>query len=93
MRQHRRGFSTFEFQFGAARALAPGILVVVRSAVTHVGTSSLRFFHVMSEARTGAELATLHQGGVHFDQDARRPAPLPAELASRARALLVPADG
>ncbi|HET9489744.1 MAG TPA: acyl-[acyl-carrier-protein] thioesterase [Methylomirabilota bacterium] len=92
MRQHRRGFSTFEFQFGAARALTRGTLVTVRSAVTHVGTSSLRFFHVMSDTRTGAELATLHQSGVHFDQDARRPAPLPAGLASRARALLVPAE-
>jgi acyl-CoA thioesterase FadM len=92
MREQRRGFSTFEFQFGATSALRPGALVVVRSAVMHVGTSSLRFFHIMSDARTGAELATLHQGGVHFDQDARRPAPLPAELASRARALLVSAE-
>lgn len=92
MRDGHRGFSTFEFQFGAARALQPGTLVVIRSAVLHVGTSSLRLFHVMCDAQTGAELATLQQGGVHFDQDARRPAPLPAELAAGARALLVPAD-
>ncbi len=92
MRDQHRGFSTFEFQFAAARALRPGTRVVVRSGLTHVGTSSLRLFHIMSDAQTGDELATLHQGGVHFDQDARRPAPLPAELASRARALLVPAE-
>ena len=92
MRDQRRGFSTFEFQFGATSALRPGALVVVRSAVMHVGTSSLRLFHIMRDARTGAELATLHQGGVHFDQAARRPAALPAELASRARALLVPVE-
>lgn len=92
MREQRRGFSTFAFQFGATSALRPGAPVVVRSALTHVGTSSLWLFHLMSDARTGAELATLHQGGVHFDQDARRPAPLPAELARRARALLVPAE-
>lgn len=92
MREQRRGFSTFEFQFAAARPLSPGALVVVRSAVMHVGTSSLRLFHVMSDAQTGIELATLHQAGVHFDQAARRPVPLPAELASRARALLVPAE-
>lgn len=90
MREQHRGFSTFEFQFGATNALRPGALVVVRSGVLHVGTTSLRLFHVMSDARTGAELATLHQAGVHLDMDARRPAPLPAELAERARALLVP---
>ncbi len=92
MREECRGFSTFEFQFAATRPLRPGALVVVRSGVMHVGTSSLRLFHHMSDAQTGAELATLHQAGVHFDQDARRPAPLPAELASRAGALLVPAE-
>ena len=59
------------------------------SGLLHVGTSSLRLFHVMSDARTGAEVATLHQAGVHFDHDARRPAPLPPDLADRARALLI----
>jgi acyl-CoA thioester hydrolase len=92
MRDQHRGFSTFEFQFVATRALHPGTRVVVRSGLTHVGTSSLRLFHIMSDVQTGAELATLHQAGVHFDQDARRPAPLPAELATRARALLVPTE-
>ena len=89
MREQRRGFSTFEFQFGAASALRPAAQVVIRSGLLHVGTSSLRLFHVMSDARTGAEVATLHQAGVHFDHDARRPAPLPPDLADRARALLV----
>jgi acyl-CoA thioesterase FadM len=92
MREQRRGFSTFEFQFGVTSALRAGALVVVRSGLLHVGTSSLRVFHVMSDARTGAELASLHQAGVHLDHDARRPAPLPAELADRARALLVPVE-
>jgi acyl-CoA thioesterase FadM len=90
MRDQHRGFSTFGFQFGATSVLRPGTRVVVRSGLTHVGTSSLQLFHVMSDALTGAELATLHQGGVHFDQEARRPAPLPADMATRARALLVP---
>jgi acyl-CoA thioester hydrolase len=89
MREQHRGFSTFEFQFAAASALRPEAPVVVRSGLLHVGTSSLRLFHVMSDARTGAELATLHQAGVHLDHDARRPAPLPAELADRAREMLV----
>ena len=56
----------------------------------HVGTSSLRLFHVMCDARTGAGLATLHQAGVHLDMDARRPAPPPPQ--DRARALGVPTE-
>jgi len=92
LREQRRGFSTFEFQFAAASALRPAAAVVVRSGLLHVGSSSLRLFHVMCDAQTGAELATLHQAGVHLDHDARRPAPLPAELAERARSLLVRAE-
>ena len=38
------------------------------------------------------ELATLEQSGVHFDQEARRPTPLPDALRERARALLVKAS-
>ena len=46
----------------------------------------------MSDARTGAELATLLQAGVHLDMDARRPTPLPPDLLDRARTLLVPLE-
>jgi acyl-CoA thioester hydrolase len=93
MRQTHRGFSTFEFQFSATRALRPGAAVVVRSGLLHVGTSSLRLFHVMADARTGTEIAALHQAGVHFDQAQRRPAPLPPELAECARTLVMPTEG
>jgi acyl-CoA thioester hydrolase len=90
-REQHRGFSTFEFQFGTTGTLRPGDPVVVRSGVLHVGTSSLRLFHLMCDARTGAEVAALHQLGVHLDHDARRPAPLPAGMADKARALLASA--
>ncbi len=88
-REQRRGFSTFEFQFSATGALRPGVPVVVRSGLLHVGTSSMRLFHLMADARTGVEVAALHQLGVHLDLDARRPAPLPPALADKARAMLV----
>lgn len=90
-REQRRGFSTFEFQLTTTGALRPGTPVVVRSGLLRVGSSSLHLFHVMCDARTGAEVAALHQLGVHLDLDARRPAPLPSALADKARALLVPA--
>jgi acyl-CoA thioesterase FadM len=41
------------------------------------------------DERSGTEVASLEQSGVHFDQDRRRPAPLPDELRTRALALLV----
>jgi len=87
MREHRRGFSTFEFQLGMGGSVQPGDPLVVRSGLVHVGNSSMRVLHVMTDARTGAEVASLHQSGVHFDQERRRPAPLPEDL--RARAIAV----
>jgi acyl-CoA thioesterase FadM len=63
--------------------------LLVRSALTYVGSSSMRFLHVMSNERTGARVATLEQSGVHLDLDARRPAPLPDALRARALKLLV----
>lgn len=90
MREQRRGFSTFEFQLAMAGEVRPGDLLVVRSGLVHVGTSSMRILHVMTDTRTGAEVASLQQSGVHFDQDRRRPAPLPDDLRARAVAVLVP---
>lgn len=90
MRAERRGFSTFEFQLALPGRLGPGDPVLVRSGLLHVGTSSLRLFHAMLNPRTGQLCATLDQLGVHFDQDARRPTPLPEALREKAKALLAP---
>jgi acyl-CoA thioester hydrolase len=89
MRAEQRGFSTFEFQLELGDGLRAGDAVRVRSAVCHVGSSSLRLFHVMTREPGDEVVATLEQSGVHFDQAARRPSPLPEPLRERARALLV----
>ena len=89
MRESHRGFSTFEFQLGLGSEVQAGDPLVVRSALVHVGNSSLRFFHTMLDERNGVEVASLEQSGVHFDQDLRRPAALPDALRTRALALLV----
>jgi acyl-CoA thioester hydrolase len=89
MRAEQRGFSTFEFQLELGDGLRAGDAVRVRSAVCHVGSSSLRLLHVMTREPGDQVVATLEQSGVHFDQAARRPAPLPDALRERARALLV----
>jgi acyl-CoA thioesterase FadM len=89
MREQRRGFSTFEFRLRFPGALRAGDLVRVRSALLHVGNSSMRILHRLANARTGEEVATLEQSGVHLDLGARRPTPLPADLRKRAEAVLV----
>ena len=89
MRAEGRGFSTFEFRLRLPGALRAGDLVRVRSALLHVGASSVRIVHRMTGVRTGEEVATLQQSGVHLDLVARRSTPLPDSLRERARALLV----
>ena len=89
MREANRGFSTFEFQLDFESGVRVGDPLVVRSAPTHVGNSSMRILHVMTNERSGERVATLEQSGVHLDLDARRPAPLPAALRAQALTLLV----
>jgi acyl-CoA thioesterase FadM len=63
---------------------------VVRSAIAHLGNSSMRMIHHMTDPRTGIEVARLSQYGVNLDLDARRPARWPEAVRNRAEALLVP---
>lgn len=88
MQEQRRGFSTFELDLGLTRGAGVGERTDVRTAVAHLGNSSLRIVHRMTD-RTGAELATLSQAGVHLDMDARRSTKLPDELRALASKLLV----
>jgi acyl-CoA thioester hydrolase len=89
MRGERRGFSTFEFQLEVGAPLRAGDFLRVRSGLVHVGNSSLRLLHVMTREPAGEVVASLEQSGVHFDQEARRPAPLPPALRERALGLQV----
>jgi acyl-CoA thioester hydrolase len=91
MRAEQRGLSTFEFQLSVTSPPRAGDLVRVQSALVHVGNSSLRLFHRMTDARTGGQVATLEQSGVHLDREARRPVPLPDALRSKAVAMLISA--
>lgn len=93
MRTEQRGLSTFEFQLNIAGPLRPGDLVRVQSALVHVGNSSLRLFHRMTNRHTGEVVAMLEQSGVHLDREARRSAPLPGALRAKALAMLVPTAG
>ena len=54
--------------------------LVVRSALTHVGNSSLRLLHVMTDERSGTRVATPRAVRRALRPGGRRPAPLPDEL-------------
>ena len=88
-RREHRGFSTFDFRLRLLGTLRAGDLVRVRSGLLHVGNSSIRILHRLTNGRTGELVSTLEQGGVNLDLDARRPSPLPPEMRERALALLV----
>jgi acyl-CoA thioesterase FadM len=88
MRAQRRGLSTFEFQLAVTGRLGAGDVAEVRTALVYVGNSSLHLYHRLRDAGTGAEVATLHQLGVHLDTDARRPTPFPGALRDKALALV-----
>jgi acyl-CoA thioesterase FadM len=87
LRENQRGFSTFELDLAIKAVPGIGDHLAVTSALVQIGKSSMRLVHRMTDARTGAEVATLGQYGVHFDMEARRPAPLPDELRRKAEAL------
>jgi acyl-CoA thioesterase FadM len=88
LRDNRRGYSTFELDIAIETLPRVGDRIAVRSGVLQVGKSSIRFLHRMIDARTGERLASMSQFGVHFDLEARRPAPLPDALRAAATALV-----
>jgi acyl-CoA thioesterase FadM len=90
MQAQRRGFSTFELGLRVSGALPLDTPYLVETGIAHLGNSSLRMIHRMTNARTGAEVARLSQYGVNLDLDARRPARWPDDIRQRAEALVVP---
>lgn len=90
LRDNRRGFSTFEFQTRFRREFMAGDRTLIRSAIMHIGGSSMRLMHRMYNLRSGEpELAAeLSQFGVLLDLDARRPTRIPDELRARAMPLV-----
>ena len=86
----RKGYSTFELALQASGWPRLGSPVLVETGIVHLGNSSIRFMHRMSDPVDGRELARLSQFGVQLDLDTRRPAALPEALRAAAAPLLVP---
>ncbi|MEJ0015899.1 MAG: thioesterase family protein [Acetobacteraceae bacterium] len=90
MQQQRRGFSTFELNLRMSGALPSDAPYLIETGIGHLGNSSLRMIHRMTDPRSGSEIARLSQFGVNLDLDARRPARWPDDIRTRAAALVVP---
>jgi acyl-CoA thioesterase FadM len=82
-------FSTFEFQLAHAAPLRAGAQLLIRSAIRHVGSSSIRILHRMSDGETGQAVAELSQFGVYLDMASRRSTPLPEDVRRLAQHRLV----
>jgi acyl-CoA thioesterase FadM len=89
METSRRGFSTFELALQITGALRLDEPYLVETGVAHLGNSSLRLIHRMTDPRSGQEVARLGQYGVNLDLDARRPAKWPDEIRARAAKLVI----
>jgi acyl-CoA thioester hydrolase len=86
----RKGYSTFELALQVMGLPRRGSPVLVETGIVHLGNSSIRLMHRMSDPADGREFARLGQFGVQLDLDTRRPAVLPEALRSAAVRLLVP---
>jgi acyl-CoA thioesterase FadM len=92
MKTERRGYSTFELALSIATVPGRGDPYLVETGIAHLGSSSVRLLHRMSDPRNGIEFARLSQFGVQLDLDTRRPAPLPEDIRARAARLVLPVD-
>jgi acyl-CoA thioesterase FadM len=90
MQAERRGYSTFELALRITGSPQSGVPVLVETGIAHLGNSSIRFVHRMSDPVSETEYARLSQFGVQLDLDTRRPAPLPERLRAAGTRLLVP---
>lgn len=87
MLDNRRGFSTFLLDMHMVRGVHGADRVDVTTTPVHLGNSSLRYVHRMTDS-DGREIATMVQAGVLLDLDARRPTPIPADIRERIGRLL-----
>lgn len=88
MSDNRRGFSTFELDLKVSAGAKAGEMLDCRTAVAQLGNSSMRFIHRMTD-KSGREIATLSQAGVHLDLDARKSTAIPADIRAKIEKLMV----
>ena len=88
MRRNQVGFSTAEYQL-TIHEMPPvsGTSLEAKSALAHIGRTSLWFVHNVYDRDANRKLVTLAQLGVHLDLVSRRPSTIPNEIRERVEAL------
>ena len=64
-----------------------GTSLEAKSALAHIGRTSLWFVHDVYDRDANRKLVTLAQLGVHLDLVSRRPSTIPNEIRERVEAL------
>ena len=88
IRDNKRGMAALEQVTQYKSEALAGDLLVVRSEILAVKDKTLRFRHSMTNAETGAEIATTELLAVHLDREARKSCPLPEDIRARCAKLL-----
>lgn len=88
MRTHNRGMAALEQNIKYKAEAVAGDLLVITSHFLEVNNKTLRFFHSMTNAETGVELATSETVGAHLDKEIRRACPLPEFVKDKCAKLL-----
>ncbi len=89
IREHNCGMAAVEMNVRYLKELGAGDPVSVRSGVLKVGGCSLDVVQEMRLGEAGELVAVMRAVAVHMDRAARRAVPFPAEIAARARNLIV----
>ena len=80
IKQERKGIVALEQNIRYHREVLEGTLIAVRSHIAKVGNSSMEIRHTMYDPETDDLFAEMVLKSVHFDLEARRPAPIPEEI-------------
>jgi len=89
LRDTSRGMAGLEQHIEYKRELRAGDVVTIRSGVLEVREKTIRFAHRMDNDETGQVAATTMLTAVHLDLVARRACPLPDDVRTRARQMIV----
>jgi acyl-CoA thioester hydrolase len=88
MRENQRGMAGVEQHITYKKELYPGDVVGIYSRVLEVKQKSIRVEHVMKNEASGEVSATMVLVAVHIDTVKRKGIMFPAEIRTKAEALL-----
>src|SRR5882672_12672374 len=88
MMKNNRGMVAVEQHSTYKKELLASNLVHIRSGILEVKEKTIRIFHEMFNSETNELAATSMLLGVHLDTVVRKAAPLPEEIAAKAREMI-----